>query len=506
MGNTKRISISNAPKSLKITVILLPLIGFIFIPLQLDNDFYFLYPTGEYIINNGFPVKDILSMHGNMDIVVQQWLIDAVFYGLYSKLGAFGIFGFIYLCYAAFAVLMYKFCKTVCNNYFTAGVIAFIADMIAANIYMRSRPHALSFVLFLFELYSLEKYVKTKSVKWLAIIPLISLLLINAHASMWLLLFIFALPYAAQALPLKFKKIKQEPCCSFPALLITGIISFAAGFINPYGIKAMTYVFTSFGNSEINSMIYEMYPPKPTDAFGLMFYCPLLICIIIIAVTRYKNFQLRFILLFTGTMALGFMTGKSVPLFLFCGFPVFSYYLKDLDFSLPVRENEKPRTVKQKLLLAIPCVLIIGSVLVLASLSTNHDYKNNSGMHDYESLDAAVEILDREAGDIVLFAGFNQGQYLEFKGYHPYIDGRAELFLKENNHEFDYFGEYIAIVYGDLNYKDFVNKYGFTHLIVSVFEPEMYKGIKNDNDYEAIYKGNTFTLFRLKEQNKLDND
>ncbi len=127
-------------------------------------------------------------------------------------------------------------------------------------------------------------------------------------------------------------------------------------------------------------------------------------------------------------------------------------------------------------------------------------------MHDYESLDAAVEILDREAGDIVLFAGFNQGQYLEFKGYHPYIDGRAELFLKENNHEFDYFGEYIAIVYGDLNYKDFVNKYGFTHLIVSVFEPEMYKGIKNDNDYEAIYKGNTFTLFRLKEQNKLDND
>lgn len=501
MGNASKMKISEAPKSLKIALILLPIVGFLFIPRQLDNDFYFLYPTGEFIINNGFPVKDFLSMHGNMDIVVQQWLIDVIFYGLYSKLGIYGILGFIFICYAAFAAVMYKLCHLISNNFFTAAVISFITDMIAAAIYMRSRPHALSFVLFLLEILALESYVKTKKVKWLCLIPLISLIMINAHASMWLLMFVFALPYTAEAISFKFKNFRQEPCCNFFALLITGAITFAVGFINPYGIKAMSYVLTSFGKSEINAFIIEMNTPKLTSSFGLMFYPFLLICAVIVSATRKKNFKLRFVLLFCGTMVLAFMNSKSVPLFVFLGLPAFSYYLKDLDFSVPVKEKPQGRTLKEKLLAAVLAVVIIACIPAVIRYTDKSESIGDNEAHDYANLDAAIEILDKEEGDIVLFTGFNQGQYLEFHGYHPYIDGRAELFLKENNHEFDYFGEYASVVSGDIDYTAFINKYGFTHLIVSTSEQAMYDELSNNENFEVLYKGYNFTLFK----NKLDN-
>ena len=62
-GNTQYVNINNIPKGFKAFMLLLPLAGLMLIPYKLDNDFYFLYPTGEYIVNNGFPTKDFLSKY-----------------------------------------------------------------------------------------------------------------------------------------------------------------------------------------------------------------------------------------------------------------------------------------------------------------------------------------------------------------------------------------------------------------------------------------------------------
>ena len=97
MDNNKTISYNDAPKALRLFLILLPVVGIFLIGTEINNDFFFLYKTGEHILNEGFPTKDFLSMHSGMDIVVQQWASDVVFYTMYSKLGLFGLFGFIYL-------------------------------------------------------------------------------------------------------------------------------------------------------------------------------------------------------------------------------------------------------------------------------------------------------------------------------------------------------------------------------------------------------------------------
>ena len=77
-------------KTGKIPVIIIILVPFIISFFQLriiDNDFYFLYATGEYIVKNGFPFTDMLSMHSSMKIIVQQWLSSVIFYYLYLRCG-----------------------------------------------------------------------------------------------------------------------------------------------------------------------------------------------------------------------------------------------------------------------------------------------------------------------------------------------------------------------------------------------------------------------------------
>ena len=51
------------------------------------NDIWFLVRTGEEILVNGFPHVDFLTFHENLTLVVQQWLIDVLFF--FSKLLAY---------------------------------------------------------------------------------------------------------------------------------------------------------------------------------------------------------------------------------------------------------------------------------------------------------------------------------------------------------------------------------------------------------------------------------
>ena len=54
-----------------------------------------------------------------------------------------------------------------------------------------------------------------------------------------------------------------------------------------------------------------------------------------------------------------------------------------------------------------------------------------------------ADYLDENAShDIKLFTGYNDGAYMEYRGYKCYIDPRAEVFLKNNNHVEDIINEY----------------------------------------------------------------
>lgn len=495
MDNKKRISINDAPVFIKAILFLLPVISvFLVVKCVIDNDFYFLYPTGEYLINNGFPTTDFLSMHNTMDITVQQWLSTIIFYYAYSLFGKVGIYALNYLFGVVISLIMFKLYSTVSKNFFVSVVCSLFSTLYISLFFITSRPHLFTFTIIALELLCLEKYVQTKKLIYLLFLPVFSILLINLHSSMWMMLFVFMAPYFAEALPIKIGKIKQTPCCSFIALLVCAVVCVACGFINPYGAKAMTYILTSFGYEEISNLIVEMLPVSAKDSTGwiFFFYIGAMIC----SPLLYNNRKLttRYTLLFLGTLVLSLSTFKSSSYFIIAGFMAVAYAFSDFSFDLVVDNDENKNSGNKKtrilLIVAIIVMLIVTAVaLVFTSESSSEKAQK---VTSYDILDEITEILEQEnKDDIILYTGFDYGQYMEFKGYHPYIDGRAELYLKDNNHEFDYMKEYYDLKLGNLYYKEFLNKYNFNYLVVTSGDRILYHSLLNDKDYEVVYTKTT---------------
>ena len=505
----KRISINDMPKWFQAGLMVLPVLGILILIMAdkgLDNDFYFLYPTGEYIVKNGFPTTDILSMHSSMSIIVQQWLASVIFYFVYSKAGTVGMMALLCICYLITVYLVIKFCMLISENFFVSVITASLSGILIVLMFIVTRPQIFTYIIVLCELVLLESFVKTKRIIFLFPLPLLSLLLVNCHAAMWLMFFVFAAPYAASAIPIKLGKIKQEPSCSFVKLLIAGIACAAVGFLNPYGIKAMLYIFSSYGIEDISNSIMEMQPMAINTLSGTVTAIAVAIAVIATNVFKGKH-STRFVLLFTGTLLLALVTRKSLAYFLLMGFPCIAFYLKDAKVTLKItKENKtnKTKTTRLLLIFLIACALLV-SLIVMLDNSEDNDVGEKAMHNDdlvltnHEELDDVIEILNQEKGEIVLYTGFNSGQYLEFNGYHPYIDGRAELFLEKNNGEFDYYEEYYDLKKAYIYYKDFLDKYDFNYIITSTEDVYLRTSLLNDEDYEHIYDGENVDLFVPKE-------
>ena len=73
-------------------------------------------------------------------------------------------------------------------------------------------------------------------------------------------------------------------------------------------------------------------------------------------------------------------------------------------------------------------------------------------------------------------------------GIKYYIDSRSEVFLKENNGQKNIFGEYIDLITGKLNYKDFFARYDFTHIILTNKNAFIFDELSADKNFRVIYE------------------
>ena len=114
----------------------------------------------------------------------------------------------------------------------------------------------------------------------------------------------------------------------------------------------------------------------------------------------------------------------------------------------------------------------------------------------YDRLDEVIEIMNKSAEPVVLYTNFNDGQYLEYKGFHPYIDGRAELFLLQNNEDYEYIGEYYDLRSAHMYYRDFTDRYMFNYLILGESSDRyLLESLMHDEDFELAYKEGGVLLF-----------
>lgn len=479
----------------KILFLSLPIIISFFQVRILDNDFYFLYKIGDYIVHHGFPYTDVLSMHGAMKIVVQQWLSAVIYYFAYNTLGQYGVIGLIYLCNVGICIFTYRFISMITKNDLISLLFTGLINFFMFDPFIVTRPQVFTYLILLASVCLLEKHVQTKKAAYLTGLPVLSLLLINLHAAMWPMLLVFMLPYILDSIPLKIEKHKKEPNGNCLYLLGSFAVCIVMGLINPYGVENMLYLTKSYGHSSFN-MILEMKPTSLTASEGIMFFTTIAITGIIVLFIKKRALTVRFFLLYLGTLVLGLLQIKGIPYFFMFGLPAFTYMIKDFELSSVTKYTQKVMTKRIKVL---TIVFFICAFIYLCVSRLNQTNESNLTMllHRYD-LDRCIDIL-RQSDDpyIVLYTNFNDGQYLEYYGYRPYIDGRAEIFLEENNRYYDVFEEYYCLFNGGIYYKDFLDKYQFNYMILDKdMDSYIYESVLRDPDYEMLYESYDITLFR----------
>ena len=486
-----------------------PFLSIFWVKTALDNDTYWIIKTGEYICNNGIPTKDFLTIHTNMDLVVQQWLSDVIYYKAYKLLGVMGPVLIIMAAILVFSGLMYKLCMMMTNNSVRSALASVLVSASMSSFFV-TRPQVFTYCIILIELICLEKYVKDGKIKHLIALPILSVAVVNLHASMWTMLFIFLLPYLANALPIKING-KSISCCKILPLIITALIMIPCGMITPYGIKGLSFIFTTSIGDKVNSSINELKPVVLSKSPGdvLQFIIPVLIAACYIIHKSGKS-TVRYVLLTVGTGAMMMMYRKLGAYFMIAAVPAVMYYLNDIDvigFIIKMDKKAKAKPKKNEknntpLLVTLICILVSGILIytfVGFGIDASEFIKSGGANEEMDKVINAMEadIKENPVDELILFNGFNTGGYLEFKGYKTYIDPRADSFVEEANNDFDYLTEYFDVKTGNVYFKDVFDKYGFNYAIVDMkSELPIYSQISNNDGYKLVYESEDYALFR----------
>ncbi|MEE3343644.1 MAG: hypothetical protein VZS44_06105 [Bacilli bacterium] len=449
----------------------------------LNNDTWFLINHGRYVFNHGIPKIEPFTLHNGFSFVMQQWLSALIFYLFYRF---FGIKSLLLLCVLinyVFFFIFYKVCMCLSNNnYKISFIVSIFVDFLLLSLnFMVLRPQIFTFCLVMLLIFCLEKYIRENNIKYLLLLPVISFLQINLHASMWWMLYVFMLPYLLDGF--NFKKIKAEHYRKIP-IVITMIVMFLTALINPYGIEAIKYFINSYGVKEINGLVLEMKPFSFKMMSGKFIFAFMMIIFICYIFSNKDRLRVRYLLFLFGPLYLGFSSVKGLSYFFILSIFPLAFFYKD-----------KFRIVKFKEVYSSKIKIIFSLVVVTFIILFSVLYKTN-GLNYTNKMSKAVDFLldNYDKNKMKLYVGYDQGGYFEYRGLKPYIDPRAEVFLKANNKKEDIFKEYYDLLFGLLLDKDdldkFLEKYNFTHLVV-VDSERLYNRINENGKYEVVFKGKT---------------
>lgn len=523
-------------------------IGLLFISRSLDNDIWFLLSHGRYVVQYGWPTTDPLSMHEGLDFIMQQWLSAVIFWESYVIGGESGPIAVVYIVSTAIICAYYRLLRLVAQgNRSIAIAVTALVMVFVCSLFMVTRPQIFSLLIFILTVYLLEK--STKSITWPRYLAFffLSVLLINLHAAMWPLMAILVIPYLIEkVVPLDKKEYFlhqiETPWRSYALLL--GII-LAAGFLNPYGIGAMTYTAHSYGIDTINQIVGEMHPLIFNSILGKISF--VLITFLIVLFSR-ERFPIRWVLISLGMTVLALSAHRSFVLFVTLGLMPTVYYFRHWQ-GLPASRTESIAVNKrfcvimmllilaayaygiyhsktsillslEQVPLILKVVVFIVTALVLIIETQYGEIRRIKSISirllglctviltllsliPFLAIFKPEEPLTKKAVDVILsentqagstvWTNYDNGDYAEFKGLRPYIDTRAEVYIKANNHQKDILQEYYDLETAAISYREFLSRYNFDY-IMTVKKDLLYTYLKEDPDYELIleYEGKEY--------------
>ena len=478
-------------------------------PKTLQNDTFYTIKIGEHIIQEkGIDMMDPFSWHENLEYTYPHWLYDVIIYGIYSLGGMTGI----YISTCIFAIILgitvYKVNSKLAKNkvvsfFITIGVMYMLKD------YITARAQLVTFILFVLQIFTIEKLIDTKQKRYGLALIIISILVANLHVAVWPFTFVLYLPYIAEYIiavleektAKKYgKEVKQgekiltEKKDGVKLLVIVMIICVLTGLLTPLGTTPYTYlVKTMQGNTTQN--INEHQPLvliKDSAVISAI--------IIVLAILIFTKAKIRLcdLIMLCGLTLLMFYSKRQSTIWVLVG----GIILNRLIYSLLEKDSDIKaiNSIISKFGIFALTVIMLSVSFYLIRPKLKTQYVDES-MYPVQMSEFILNYFKENNIDIStvrLYNEYNYGSYLLYKDIPVFIDSRADLYAPEFNGGRDIFMDFIESSNLSVYFGDIFDKYDITHVI-------LYKNSKvnmiieetNLRGYKLIKADDNFVFYEI---------
>lgn len=457
-----------------------------------DNDTFWIIATGREIFKQKvLPATNPLTIHDNLAFVVHQWLYTVIVTFLYDHVGQWSLIALTFILLIITFCLSYYLIRQFTNKKYVAFVCS-VLFLVVNETFFSCRPQSFSIPIFLFLMICWVKAKNNK--KWLIVIPFLSLLEVNIHTSLWLMLPLFSFPFILpEKIPyhISFKQYVYDFADQKKLYFISYLLLWCFGWLNPYGLTGMFYPLISYTTVN-NNTIKELKSPSLNTFDGII----VIICVVAFSLYLYKWFialkqaknldtekmNFNYCCLFLGCVVLAMMHIRNMWFLTIAAIPSCVSLLDDLSF-----DTLKTAYNKETKIISVAC--LIPFVLCCFFFCSQIKTARNGGL-PVKIVDYLDEHHDKNTK---IYTGFNTGGYLEFRGYKVYIDARPEIYSSCINKKEDIYKEYINVTTGKADIEKWVDKYQFTDMIVSENIIKTYMNTRTD--YKKVMSEDTMDYY-----------
>ena len=550
LKNKKKKKVINIEVNFKIVAIILIAIFCICVtPVTLQNDTFYTIKIGELIKNSGIDMMDHFSWHENLSYTYPHWLYDFCTYLVYSIGGFKAIYILTAVLSAILGISMYIVNNKITKNNVISFVIT-VGSIYLLRDYIAARAQLVTFILFIWEIFFIEKFIENKKIRYAIGLILISILIANLHVATWPFFFILFMPYVAEyiiaviadfiiykkskslILKLKIKnaekkneskevieklksnlneleskvskiKIKREENNRNPYkiilkrnsnvkfLIIIMIICALTGLLTPLGDTPYTYLYkTMKGNTTQN--ISEHLPLTLANNQEAQIVLVIFLAILIFTKAKIKLSDLFMI---AGLCYLMFSTRRQFSMFVLMG----SIILTKLLIELLARYTKNGLKALEYAFTNLYIVIAISVLMLLCSYSTVKDKINkpyvSTSSYPVAACDYILENIDLSKARF--YNAYNYGSYMLFRDIPVFIDSRADLYAPEfSGKEEDIFSDFINTSSLSKFYEETFEKYKITHVITQkASKMNMIITKTNDKNLKELYSDDNFVIY-----------
>lgn len=532
-----------------VAIILIAIFCVCITPRTLQNDTFYSIKIGELIKNNGIDMMDHFSWHENLSYTYPHWLYDFLTYFIYLIAGFKSIYIVTCILSALLGISVF-FVNSKITKSKPISFIITIGVMYALKPYIAARAQLATFILFIWELYCIERFIENKKIRYAITLVIISTLIANLHVATWPFFFILFLPYIAEyiisvvsdiviykktkklvikhkmkvaqknnnierikelqiklnELEEKNEKIKQKrkdtnknsykillnKNDNVKFLIIVMVICAFTGLLTPTGDTPYTYLYkTMKGNTTEN--ISEHQPLtliNNTEAI-----CTLVILLSILTFTKTK-IKLSDLFFVGGLCYLMFSSRRQFSMLVLIGSVVLGRLIVDMITRYSKNGLKDVDDVVKNNLVLVLLTILMGIFSYNSIKPVLDDKFVSEKSYPVSACDFILENID--LGTAKFYNEYNYGSYMLFRGIPVFIDSRADLYAPEfsGNKDEDIFSDFINTSSISKYYEDTFEKYNITHVILGKkSKTNLIINKSHDENYKEIYSDDNFVIY-----------